>query len=240
MASEIEFLKYRQRGYGYHWDLNSMHIKKMNSFVKARYLKCIMLLEDKIGSFCGKKIIDLGCGDGVLTYELSRRNAESYGVDISADAIGFAKQKHASLGSTASFYVESCIETHFNNSFFDAVVSSDVIEHLLEPIKLLKEIDRILKPGGVAIISTPIRLTEFPLDKMHQTEWFMDEFINLIKDIFCQAEFEYSHPVFWTELIGYSYRSRLMVNFLSYFRNPFLQSEKWRYFSMQYAIVKKI
>ena len=106
-AKEIEFTKYETRGAGYHWEQNSVHPFKMNAFVKARYRKIMQLLKHKLVSLEGLKIIDLGCGDGVLTYELFKNGAESYGIDLSDDAIKFAKQKHRSLGSEASFFVES-------------------------------------------------------------------------------------------------------------------------------------
>jgi 2-polyprenyl-3-methyl-5-hydroxy-6-metoxy-1,4-benzoquinol methylase len=239
MTKDIEFTKYKTCGAGYHWDENSSHPRKMNAFVKARYQKCIQLLRDKIGSFEGKRVVDLGCGDGVLTYELFKNGAESYGVDLSDEAIKYAKQKHSSLGSNAQFFVESCTDTHFDDGFFDAVISSDVIEHLSNPGELLSEIQRLLKPNGLAVISTPIRFTEHPLDTLHTVEWFKDEFKVLIKNTFSHVTFEYSHPVIWYELIKRSSVHRLGVNVLSYFMNPFLNVGGWRFPCMQYAIIVK-
>lgn len=239
MPSEIEFTKYKTCGAGYHWDDNSYHPKKMNAFVKARYQKCIQLLADKLGSCKDKKIIDLGCGDGVLTYQLFKYKAESYGVDLSEDAIQFARQKHNSLGSNARFFIESCTDTHFEDGYFDAAISSDVIEHLNNPGELLIEIQRLLKPNGVAIISTPIRFTEYPLDTLHTIEWFKDEFQTLIKNTFTQAAFEYSHPLFWYELTNRGGKYKIGVNILSYFKNPFLTIGKWKFPCMQYAIIIK-
>ncbi len=239
MTKEIEFTKYKTCGAGYHWDEISSHPRKMNAFLKARYQKCMQLLIDRIGSLERKRVVDLGCGDGVLMYELFRNRAESYGVDLSDIAINFARQKHSSLGSNAQFFVESCTDTHFDDGFFDAVISTDVIEHLSNPGELLSEIQRLLKPNGVAVISTPIRYTEYPLDTMHTVEWFKGEFQVLIKNTFSQVTFEYSHPVFWYELINRSNLHRVGVNVLSYFMNPFLNSEGWIFPCMQYAIIVK-
>lgn len=50
----------------------------------------------------------------------------------------------------------------------------------LPVINTLQEIHRLLSPEGVAIISTPIRLTEQPIDKMHVFEWFESEFQEMI------------------------------------------------------------
>ena len=239
MAKEIEFTKYVTRGAGYHWEQNSRHLFKMNAFVKARYQKIMQLLKKKNDSFAGVKIIDLGCGDGVLTYELFKKGAKTYGIDLSDDAIKFAIWKHRSLGSEASFFVESCTDTHFGAESFDAAVSSDVIEHLTNPRMLLTEIYRVLKPNGLGVISTPIRFTQEPLDKMHTMEWFKEEFKGLVKDVFPIVEFEYSHPVFWYELMNRSRQHRFGVNLLSYIMNPFLTIGKWRFPAMQYAIIEK-
>lgn len=239
MKPNILFEKYITRGAGYHWDQNSKHPLKMNAFVKARYQKCVKLIKGAMGSLGDKKILDMGCGDGALTYELSRRGAECYGVDLSEEAILFARHKHLELGSGASFYVESCLQTHFEDEYFEGVVSSDVIEHLDEPGMLLIEISRILKPQGVAVISTPVRFTERPFDKMHTVEWFPDEFKYLVQKEFSHASFEYSHPVVWYELFARGGKFRLGVNLLSYFSNPFLSAGKWRYPCMQYAVIEK-
>lgn len=239
MRQKIVFEKYKTRGAGYHWEQNSLHPLKMNAFVKARYQKCVSLLAGGLGTLGGKRILDMGCGDGALTYELSLRGADCYGVDLSEEAICFAQHKHRSFGSKASFFVESCLKTHFDDDFFDGVVSSDVIEHLDEPVKMLVEMRRVLKPLGIAVISTPVRLTESPIDRMHVVEWFPEEFKILIQKVFPQAVFDYSHPVFWYELFSRGGRYRLFVNILSYFVNPFLKAGKWKYPSMQYALVKK-
>jgi ubiquinone/menaquinone biosynthesis C-methylase UbiE len=239
MPPKKDFEKYKTRGAGYHWDQNSWHPLKMNAFVKARYQKCIKLLEGKLGSLGDKKILDMGCGDGALTYKLHRRGAESYGVDLSEEAIRFAQKKHLELKSGAQFFVESCLQTHFEDEYFDGVVSSDVIEHLDEPGMLLNEISRVLQPQGIAVISTPVRFTEHPFDKMHTVEWFPDEFKHLVRQVFPHASFEYSHPIFWVELFRRGGRYRLGVNLLAYLSNPFLSAGKWKFLCMQYAVIEK-
>jgi len=236
----ITFGKYKTRGAGYHWVQNSMHPTKMNAFVKARYQKCIALLENKMVFFTDKKILDLGCGDGVLTFELYKKGAECYGVDSSEEAIDYAKKKHNWLKSKALFYVESCTKTHFKDAFFDGIISSDVIEHLNEPEMMLSEIHRLLKPGGIAVISTPIKFTKYPSDLMHSFEWFKEDFEILVKSIFSKAVFEYSHPLFWYELIIKGDKYRLGVNIMSYIINPFLNAGRWKYPCMQYSIIEKI
>jgi len=239
MNKKIDFKKYSVRGPGYHWLQNTNHPLQMNSFVKARYSECRKLLTEKLGNLKEKKLADFGCGDGVLTSYLAEKEAKCYGIDLSPEAIGFAQKKHLEIRSMASFQVGSCTDTNYEDDFFDGIICSDVIEHLEEPRKLLIEIRRVLKPKGFAIISTPIRFTEEPLDKMHIYEWYKNEYKELVCSTFQNADFHYSHPVFWYELFTKNRKGRLLVNFLSYFKNPFEYSKNWRFYCLQYAIVTK-
>lgn len=236
-TDEIEFEKYRTRG-AYHWQQISLHPTRSNAAVKARYSQCLSLLSGAVGSIHGKRVLDVGCGDGVLTWLLQRQGANSHGVDASDIAIRLAREMHAKRGSDAKFRTVSGYDTGYPDGHFDAIVSSDVIEHVKEPDRLLTEIRRVLKPGGAVVISTPIRLTELPLDPMHVVEWFPDEFRKIIGAVFPEATFSYSHSVFWMELFQRNKLNRALVNFLSQFHNPFLAADP-RLQAMQYAVAAK-
>lgn len=240
MSQEIVFDKYKSRGADYHWQQASDHPVRMSAYVKGRYQNCLDLYESAAGPMSGREFLDFGCGDGAFSNEIAKRGGAVSGVDLSEEAIAFANRRHGELKTGGTFFVESCYETHFANGAFDGVLSTDVIEHVQDPQRFLAEIDRVLRPGGVAVISTPIRLTERPLDPMHVTEWFPSEFQTLIKTRFPDAAFFDSHPVFWQEM---SQRSRLLktfVNILSLVSgNPFLHRRKWNLFSLQYAVCRK-
>lgn len=234
------FSKYLERGPGYHWHQNSRHPVRMSAFVKARYKKCLGLLEGELGSLKDKRILDAGCGDGVLTYEIFKKGAKAFGVDTSKEALDFAEKKLFSLKARAEFRLESCTNTSFGEDCFDAVVSSDVIEHLEDPRELLQEIKRILKDKGIALISTPVRFTGPPMDEQHVNEWFPEEFKKLVCESFPDSQFFFSHPLFWYEFMNFSGKARLLLNLMSYFKNSFLSgSGKWRLFAIQYAVCRK-
>lgn len=237
MNEEIEFQKYLTRG-AYHWEQISAHPTRSNASAKARYQRCVALLEEEIGSLLNRQVLDVGCGDGVLSWLLGQKGAVCHGVDSSQIAIEFARKKHAEKGSPASFSVSSGYDTKVASGFYDAVASSDVIEHVQDPNRLLQEILRVLKPGGVAVITTPVRLTEEPLDKMHVTEWFPGEFKAVISKVFPSARYVYSHPLFWMEFMDRSKFHRAIINTLSLMRNPFYATG-WRLPTLQYAIVRK-
>lgn len=235
---EIEFEKYKKQG-PYHWE-QAFHPIRGNAAAQARYNKCIRMLQDAIGGLAGKTVLDLGCGDGVLAYRLSRKGAVVYGLDVSKTGIRLAKQQlQTSKGTTVRLLVGSCYDTGFVDNHFDALVSSDVIEHVQDSERFLSEVRRILKPGAKAVISTPIRLKKDPLDSMHVREWFEEDFKQLINKHFPDSRFSVSHPVFWMELQNRIGLTKFIWNLLPGFMNPFLKNSKWRCFAMQYAVVSK-
>lgn len=238
MSKEIEFLKYKQRG-AYHWDSISNNPMKSNAFVKGRYIKCTQLIRE-VCNFRGKNVLDLGCGDGLLSYLLWKEGAQVYGIDNLYVPIKFAMEKHKRFNTSCRFAVMNCYRTGFNSNFFDCVVCSDVIEHVSKPLELLNEMKRVLKHGGYGIISTPIRVTHKPNDTMHIREWFPEEFMDMISTVFNDYKLHESHPLFWMEFINKSFRNKILVNLLSLFNNPFISNcSDWSYYALQYIVVKK-
>lgn len=239
MTEEIVYDKYKKRGAGYHWQQISRNPLQMSAFVKGRYSKCIELFTAHAGSLSGREVLDFGCGDGAFSFELSRQGARVSGIDLSEEAVDFANRRHSELKTGGQFFVESCYETHFPDCSFDGVLSTDVIEHVQDQQRFLAEIARVLRPGGLAVISTPIRLTEEPLDRLHVVEWFPGDFQAMIRTVFSDARFFKSHPVFWAEMSQRSKLLRALVNLLSLQSNPFLYERKWSLFSLQYAVCRK-
>jgi SAM-dependent methyltransferase len=239
MTEEIIYDKYKKRGAGYHWQQISSNPLLMSAFVKGRYKKCIDLFAAHAGTLSGRELLDFGCGDGAFSYEMSRHGAKLSGIDLSAEAIGFANRRHGELGTGGEFFLESCYETHFPDCSFDGVLSTDVIEHVQDQQRFLAEISRVLRPGGFAVISTPIRLTEKPLDRLHVVEWFPGDFEAMIREVFPDSRFFSSHPVFWAEMSQRSKLLRTLVNLLSLYSNPFLHERKWSLLSLQYAVCRK-
>ncbi len=185
---EKTFEKYKTRGADYHWkEINCLNPLAFNAYLHARY-EIISKIISKIISekSISNKVIsiaDFGCGDGVQLHLIKTLNKISgnldlYGIDLSPDAIEAAKLRI----SGAHFTVASTYETGFSEEYFDISVSSDVIEHVLDPGKMITEMIRSTKPGGHIIIATPIKYTENPLDSMHVQEFFPNEFSRLFED----------------------------------------------------------
>lgn len=95
-----------------------------------------------------EKILELGTGNGEFMYGLKKRGHNVIGLDIFPNKIllekGFDVRKH-DLNKGLPF----------KKSSFDVVVGLEILEHLYNPYEMMKEIRRILKPNGYAIISMP-------------------------------------------------------------------------------------
>lgn len=237
--NELEFNKYRKRGIGYHWEQVSLHPIKRRAFVIGRYNNLILLLKSYSNkNIKDQKILDVGCGDGVLAYQICKQGAKVFGIDSSEIAISYAKQK--TMGSGIEFLHGSAYELPWDDEKFDAVVSSDVIEHVQDVDRFLSEIRRVVRKVGHVVISTPIRFTEKPLDNMHVVEWFPDEFKNIILRDFPDSLFFETHPVFWMEMTRCSIFLMIAVNIMSLIKNPFeTLDSKFCYKGLQFSVSKK-
>lgn len=95
----------------------------------------------------GARVLDAPCGTGALTVTLAELGFSAIGADLAEDAA-------ASLGPSFT-QVNLDAALPWPNEHFDAVFSTEGIEHLENHFSFLREIRRILKPGGVLILTTP-------------------------------------------------------------------------------------
>lgn len=119
----------------------------------------------------GQKVIELGCGMSYFTQMAHLKGAISYGLDFSDKAIEKLTQEFPNV----KYIVGDALKTEFENGFFDVVVSGEVVEHIEEPKRLAEEMNRICKPKGKIILSTPKlefddpeHLWEFEETDLHQ------------------------------------------------------------------------
>lgn len=99
----------------------------------------------------GERLLDIGCGDGIIGYFAKNNYRQIYGVDISDIALKIAEER----GVITRKINANNDALPFEDNYFDAVTCLDVIEHVFEPINLINEISRVLKKGGILIVSTP-------------------------------------------------------------------------------------
>lgn len=188
---DIKFDKYQKRG-NYHWQQIGPSIFKHNAFVSARYNQVV----DLIPQNSSLKILDIGSGDGVLSWLIYKKTkSQVTGIDTDKLSLKLAKNKFKQLEIKAKFKKANAYKLPFKKNSFDLVVSAEVIEHLSNTKKYLSEITRVLKPKGKAIITTPIKLSEIPEDKMHVKEFDPTELKNLLESHFKVVSIKTSHPL---------------------------------------------
>lgn len=229
--AEIHFDKYQKRG-SIHWrEMTSRDIRRFNAFQQARYDWILKMA----GDIQGKKVLDLGCGDGALTYLLACAGAVVVGVDNEEDGLRFAREnlrmKNKNYRLKYEFVLASAYELPFSGGTFDLVTNCEVIEHLQDPERMLSEIKRVLKEDGKFIFTTPYRLRQIPADSNHVKEYFPEEIEQMLKKYFSAIQIKLTHHVFWYGLFIYAFRrfgnrqfGRWFLNALTlwFHYNPFL------------------
>jgi SAM-dependent methyltransferase len=119
-------------------------------------------IEDKtatIEKYAGSKrgrLLDVGCARGDLLHSLRQCGFDCYGVDISAGAVAIGRKQYG-----LTLFAGTLEAANYPDAFFDWVSAGDVIEHLQNPLGMIREIARILAPGGRAIIEVPCESTIF-------------------------------------------------------------------------------
>ena len=105
-------------------------------------------------TFGGLRILDVGCGGGLLTEPLKRLGANVTGLDASAEAIKAAKDHASVVGLDIDYRVGDLSTIPNELDQFDVVIASEVIEHVPDPQSFIEEIHKLISPGGKLIITT--------------------------------------------------------------------------------------
>jgi 2-polyprenyl-3-methyl-5-hydroxy-6-metoxy-1,4-benzoquinol methylase len=184
----------------------------------------------------GKTVLDVACGSGYGAPVIHSAGASRYrGIDKSMDAIQTANERYR-CSPTVSFKVgDACRLEGIADASIDVVVSFETIEHLPDPQSFLANIQRVLAPGGILIVSTPNRvlfnplgtLNSKPQNPFHVREWTAKEFKKLlggyfqVEGVLGQEPRPYVHAL-WKRLkaavIRESRRSRAIRGFTTAYR----------------------
>lgn len=141
----------------------------------------------------GQAVLDIPCGSGYGSDLLASLGASVHGVDIDEKAVEYANLKHSKRG--ASFApLDMTAPLPMRDHFWDVVVCFEGLEHIKNGEQLVEELYRILAPGGVALISTPLRRKKKPLRaKYHVREYFAKQFRRLIDNAFDEVGYYVQH-----------------------------------------------
>ncbi|MBI5642245.1 MAG: class I SAM-dependent methyltransferase [Deltaproteobacteria bacterium] len=120
----------------------------------------------------GMRVLEVGCGTGLLTMEAVKTGAKIYSLDVSPDLLRLARGKSACRG--VDFFCASAYELGFRDKSFDYVIGMSVLHHL-DIDKAFKEFSRVLKDNGKIIFSEPNMLNPHIFAERH---FFRERFHN--------------------------------------------------------------
>lgn len=160
------------------WDENEfLHLlKAMVNPWRVPYFKNILV--SRHGSDLSRaRLLDMGCGGGVLAEEFASLGCRVTGIDISPRSIAIAQAHAAVSGLSIDYQVATGTSLSFDRESFDAVSCCDVLEHIADWKQAIAEAGRVIKPGGLFFFDTINRtfaskvqfifgLQQFPLTRL--------------------------------------------------------------------------
>jgi len=139
----------------------------------------------------GGRVVDMACGEGYGAAVLAQTAASVVGVDANPDAHDHARLRYRAPNLS---FARALVEDFDTGAPYDAIVFLQTIEHVHEPERLLRRFAELLRPGGMAYVSTPNRLTLAPPgaeksgNPWHLREYAPGEYASLVKPAFGSVE----------------------------------------------------
>jgi SAM-dependent methyltransferase len=148
----------------------------------------------------GKRVLDVACGEGYGSALLAARAEYVTGVDVSREAVGHARATYPDR-ENLEFIAASCTELPFPDASFDTVVSFETIEHIEAQEAFLDQVARVLKPGGVFVLSCPNKVEysdkrDFA-NEFHVKELYREELARLVSARFPWIAWYGQRPTFY-------------------------------------------
>ena len=133
--------------------LHSMNKTRM-LFIQERLLNRYKSLKDIQNIFLKKKLLDLGCGGGILSESLAKKGAKVTALDTSKSLIKVAQKRAIEKKLTINYQVGEISSLKNKKNKFDIIISLEVIEHVANYKIFLEDIFSCLSKNGIIIIST--------------------------------------------------------------------------------------
>jgi ubiquinone/menaquinone biosynthesis C-methylase UbiE len=151
---------------------NPIHQRLFKAYVVAReYVK--------------GNVLEVGCGEGRGVGSLISQAASFTAVDKIKPVIEDLQKKYPQ-GRFISMNIPPL--TGLDDNTYDSIVSFQVIEHIEDDFLFLKEIQRVLRPGGVALLTTPNRKMSLSRNPWHVREYLAEELTELAKKVFTRVD----------------------------------------------------
>jgi 2-polyprenyl-6-hydroxyphenyl methylase/3-demethylubiquinone-9 3-methyltransferase len=147
-ADDAELRKFADMAH--HWWDKDSEFKPLHEInpLRLEYIDNLVSLE-------GKRVLDVGCGGGILSESMSAKGAEVVGIDLGEKALKVAQLHQLESGATVDYRLVS-VESLAREmpQSFDVVTCMEMLEHVPDPAAIVKACGELLKPGGTAFFST--------------------------------------------------------------------------------------
>ncbi len=131
------------------WDGQTRWVRALKNMVPGR-----MRHFDGLIDWQGKRVLDLGCAGGFMAEALDDRGARVTGIDPAEKAVTAARAHATETGREIAYDVGVGEALPYEDGAFDAVVCVDVLEHVADLPRVIREVARVLAPGGVFLFDT--------------------------------------------------------------------------------------
>ena len=123
----------------------------------------------------GQRLVDVGCGGGILTEGLVKAGADAIGIDLSSELIDIADLHGLETGITAQYRVISAEALAAEQpASFDHVTCMEMLEHVPDPASVIQACAQLVKPGGLVFFSTLNRVPKAFLLAIVAAEYLMN------------------------------------------------------------------
>jgi len=131
------------------WDKNS-EFKPLHEInpLRLNYI-------DNLASISGKRVLDVGCGGGILSESMYFKGADVTGIDLGEQALNVAKLHQLESGAKVNYELISVEQLALEQpASFDVVTCMEMLEHVPDPASIVAACARLVKPGGSVFFST--------------------------------------------------------------------------------------
>ncbi len=132
-------------------------------------------------------ILDAGCGDGSLSIALAKHGFKVRSIDLADGFVAMLKEKaiNAHLNDSIDCKQGDITKVEFPDNTFDGIVCGEVLEHVLDDKRALSEFNRVLKKGGICVITVPVNPKLWDISDVvarHVKRYTKKELISLFQD----------------------------------------------------------